>query len=79
MLRRRIEAACETAQKFADERQPSCPAESTFRERLESVRQKLTSAWQLLVPPPSRQRLYTSILPLIVTSVGEAPRPATSV
>ena len=79
MLRRRIEAAWETAQKFAEARQPSCPAALTFRERFESVRQKLTRAWQLLVPPPSRQRLYTSILPLIVTSVGDAPRPATSV
>ena len=77
MLRRRIDAAWETAQKFAVERQPSCPAALTFRERLDSVRQKLTSAWQL--PPPARHRLYTSILPLIVTSVGEAPRPATSV
>ena len=79
MLSRRIDTAWETAQKFADARQPSCPSELMLSVRLESVRQKLTSATQLLVPPPSRQRLYTSILPLIVTSVGEAPSPAISV
>ena len=80
MLRRRIEAAWETAQKFAAARQPPCPgALMMLRERFERVRQKLTRAWQLLVPPPSRQRLYTSILPLMVTSRGDEPRPATSV
>ena len=54
---RRIDTACETAQKFADARQPSWPAASIRSDRFESVRQKLTSATQLLVPPPSRQRL----------------------
>ena len=38
-------------------------------DRLDSVRQKLTRARQLSCPG-ARQRLYTSILPLIVTSVG---------
>jgi len=47
--------------------------------RFDSVRQKFTRARQLLVPPSSSQRLSTSILPLMTTSVGEAPRPATSV
>ena len=79
MLRRRIDEAWETAQKFAEARQPSCPRALMLSDRFESVRQKFTSAWQSLVPPPAKQRLYTSILPLIVTSVGEAPRPATSV
>ena len=74
-----METAWETAQKFADARQPSCPRALMLSDRLDNVRQKLTRATQLLVPPPSRQRLYTSILPLIVTSAGEAPRPATSV
>jgi hypothetical protein len=74
-----MDAACETAQKFAEARQPSCPRALMFSDRLDSVRQKLTRAWQLLVPPSPRQRLYTSILPLIVTSAGDAPRPATSV
>jgi hypothetical protein len=45
-FRRRIEAAWETAQKFAELRQPSWPAELTFSERFDSVRQKLTSAMQ---------------------------------
>ena len=56
-LTRRIDAACETAQKFAEARQPSCPAALTLIDRLDSDRQKFTSARQLLVPPPSRQRL----------------------
>ncbi len=57
MFRRRIDTACETAQKLAEARQPSWPAALMFRVRLESVRQKLTSARQLLVPPFSRHRL----------------------
>ena len=52
-----METAWETAQKFAEARQPSCPAALMFSVRLDSVRQKLTSARQLLVPPSSRQRL----------------------
>ena len=57
MLRRRIDTACETAQKFAEARQPSWPRLLMFSVRLDSVRQKLTRATQLLVPPFSRQRL----------------------
>jgi len=79
MFSLRIDTACETAQKFADERQPSWPAASMLIDRFEMVRQKLTRARQLLVPPSARQRLYTSTLPLMTTSVGDAPRPASSV
>ncbi len=49
MFSRRIDTAWETAQKFAVERQPSCPAASISMDRLEIVRQKLTSAMQLRV------------------------------
>ncbi|WP_309113202.1 hypothetical protein [Saccharothrix sp.] len=56
-LRRRTETACETAQKFADERQPSWPLASMLTVRLDRVRQKLTRARQLPVPPSARQRL----------------------
>jgi hypothetical protein len=54
MATRRMDAACETAQKFADARQPSWPSELMLIDRLESVRQKLTSATQL---SGARQRL----------------------
>ena len=55
---RRSEAACETAQKFADARQPSWPAPLTLIVRLDSERQKLFSATQLAACGPSaRQRL----------------------
>ena len=49
------------------------------RRVVDGVRQKFTSARQLLVPSFSRQRLYTSTAPWMVTSSGEAPRPAISV
>ena len=51
---RRMDAACDTAQKFAVERQPSWPAAFTLIDRLDRVRQKLTSAMQL---SGARQRL----------------------
>jgi hypothetical protein len=73
---RRMDAACDTAQKFAVCRQPSWPAEFTRIDRLDRLRQKLTSATQL---SGCRQRLYTSTFPLMTTSVGESPRPAISV
>ncbi len=56
-LRRRIDTACDTAQKFAEARHPSCPAAFTWSERFEIVRQKFTSARQFEVPPSARQRL----------------------
>ena len=74
MLTRRIGAAWETAQKSPEARQSVRPV--TLMVRFASDRQKLTSAMQLV---GVRQRLYTSTWPLIVTSVGLSPRPATSV
>jgi hypothetical protein len=55
-------------------RQPSPPAGAIVR--FETDRQKLSSAMQLSAV---RQRLNTFTAPLIVTSVGDFPRPATSV
>ena len=57
MFSRRIDTAWETAQKFAVDRQSSWPAALMVSERLDRVRQKLTSARQLPVPPSARQRL----------------------
>ncbi len=79
MSSRRIDTAWDTAQKFAEARQSSWPAALIRSDRLLSVRQKLTSAMQLAVPPSVRHRLYASTLPLMTTSVGEAPRPEISV
>ena len=45
MWTRRIGAACETAQKSAEDRQPERPV--TLIVRFESERQKLSSAMQL--------------------------------
>ena len=45
MLARRIGAACETAQKLPEERQPSRPM--TLIVRFDSARQKLLRAMQL--------------------------------
>ena len=73
-LTRRIGAAWDTAQKSVAAWQPVPPA--TLMVRLDSERQKLSSAMQLL---PVKHWLYTSMEPLIVTSPGEPPRPATSV
>ncbi|MFD1147710.1 hypothetical protein [Saccharothrix hoggarensis] len=56
-FRRRSDTACETAQKLADDRHPSWPAGLMLMVRLPRVRQKLTSAMQLPVPPSARQRL----------------------
>ncbi len=63
MFTRRIGAACDTAQKLPDDRQSLRPM--TLMVRLDSDRQKLFSARQLLVPLLSRHRLYTSTWPLI--------------
>src|SRR5690242_6482479 len=72
----RMGAACDTAQKSAEVRQPERPV--VLMVRFERERQKLTRATQLLPPAPaSRHRLYTSTCPLMVTSAGDAPRPAT--
>ena len=54
MLTRRIGAACDTAQKLAEARQPVPPA--TLIVRLDSERQKLFSAMQL-VGVVAKQRL----------------------
>jgi hypothetical protein len=43
---RRIDVAWETAQKFAEARQPSWPAAFTCSDRLPRVRQKLLRATQ---------------------------------
>ena len=75
---RRIGAAWETAQKSVPDWQPVWPV--TLMVRLVSERQKLSSAMQLLLPSVvGKHWLYTSIVPLMVTSPGDAPRPATSV
>ena len=75
-LTRRIGAACDTAQKSVPDWQPVCPA--TLMVRLDSDRQKLSSAMQLLLPSVvAKHWLYTLIVPLIVTSLGELPSPAT--
>ncbi len=79
MSTRRIDTAWETAQKFALALQPSVSSDlSIFRVRFDSVRQNVSSAMQFVLFSP-RQRLYTSMLPLMVTSPGFAPSPATSV
>ena len=71
---RRIEVACDVAQNSAESSQPVAPG--TLIVRLASERQKLTSAVQLLGP---KHWLWTLASPLIVTSFGDAPKPATSV
>jgi hypothetical protein len=70
---RRIGAACETAQNSVRVRHPVPPV--TLIVRFESERQKLVSARQ----PEASHWLKTLIVPLMVTSRGDAPRPATSV
>src|ERR1700730_13104732 len=78
MLTRRIGAACDTAQKSVPEWQPDWPA--MLMVRLDSERQKLTSAMQLLLPSVGGEHwVYTSIVRWMVTSPGDLPRPATSV
>ena len=79
MLTRRIGAAWDTAQKSVAAWQPVPPV--TLMVRLDIERQKLSSAMQLVLVPSAAGRhwLYTSMEPLMVTSPGEPPRPATSV
>jgi len=71
---RRIGAACDTAQNSALAVQ--FDAEVTLMVRFDNERQKFTSAVQL---PGPKHWLDTLISPLIVTSPGERPRPATVV
>ena len=70
---RRIGEACDVAQN-SPTWHPLFPATSIVR--FDTERQKFTSAVQL---PGPKHWLYESIVPLIVTSFGEAPSPATSV
>ena len=76
MLTRRMGAACETAQNSAEARQAVRPV--TLIVRFDRERQKLSSAMQSVELEP-KHWLYESTWPLMVTSVGAAPRPATSV
>src|SRR5262249_52030651 len=74
---RRIGAACETAQNSAAVWQLFGLGRSI--DRFDSDRQKLSSATQLVVPGVVGERhwLKTLIEPLITTSRGDAPSPAT--
>ena len=77
-MTRRIGAAWDTAQNSVLAWQPLWPV--TLMVRSDSERQKLSSAMQLLLPSVvGKHWLYTSMLPLMVTSPGDWPRPATSV
>ena len=71
---RRTGAACDTAHISAEVSQSCWPA--TLIVMFSSERQKFTSATQL---PGPRHRLWTLTSPFSVTSVGEAPSPATCV
>ncbi len=76
MLTRRIGEACEVAQNSAAPWHPPRLGEAiTLIVRLDSERQKFTSA----VQPPEEHWLNESTAPLITTSPGEEPRPATAV
>ena len=66
--------ACETAQNSALEVQAA--AVTTLMVRFDNERQKFSSAVQL---PLLSHWLETLIAPLMVTSDGERPRPATVV
>ncbi len=74
MWTRRSGAACETAQNSVAVLAAS-PAGTTLIVRFDSERQKLSSAVQL----PPEHWLSTLITPLMVTSPGFSPRPATVV
>src|SRR5581483_4778751 len=74
MWTRRIGAACDTAQNSPVE-QPAFGV-VTLIVRFDNDRQKFTSAVQLLGP---KHWLRTSMEPLMTTSFGERPRPATLV
>ncbi len=76
MSTRRIGAACDTAQNSVLAWQPGSPARLIVR--FDSDRQKLSSAMQLVVPGAlGKHWLYTSTEPLMTTSPGDAPSPAT--
>src|SRR5580692_11300366 len=70
---RRTGEACDTAQNSALEVQAA--AVTTLMVRFDNERQKFSSAVQL----PLTHWLDTLIAPLMVTSDGESPRPATVV
>ena len=53
---RRIGAACETAQKLAELRQPSASPAAYWMVRLDSERQKFTSAMQFAGAPSGTGR-----------------------
>lgn len=74
---RRTGEACDVAQNSADRAHgpPGCGV-GKLMVRLDSDRQKFTSAVQL---PLESHWLKESTAPLITTSPGEAPRPATLV
>ena len=85
-LTRRTGEAWDVAQNSAEFAQPGLSGGAgtyaggvdgsvTLIVRFDSDRQKLTSA----VQPPESHWLNTSIAPLIVTSRGDAPSPATVV
>ena len=74
MWTRRIGTACDTAQN-SPVWQPKVGL-VTLMVRFDSERQKLLSATQL---PEASHWLYTLMDPLMTTSFGEKPRPATAV
>jgi len=75
-LTRRIGAACDTAQNSVFVWQPDPPA--ILIVRFDSDRQKLSSAMQFVVPGAlGKHWLYTSTEPLMTTSPGDGPSPAT--
>src|ERR1700747_342019 len=71
---RRIGAACDTAQNSATPPQPSAEFATKLIVRFDSERQKLSRAMQLFAP---KHWLETLMAPLMTTSPGETPRPAT--
>ena len=80
MSTRRSGAACETAQNSVAPPHPLRAPPVGLIVRLDIERQKLFSAMQLSAPPASVVHwLYTFTAPLITTSPGSRPRPATSV
>ncbi len=74
---RRSGAACDTAQNSVLPWHPCSPMGLIVR--LDSDRQKLSSAMQFVVfgSPVGKHWLKTSTEPLITTSLGDAPSPAT--
>src|SRR5207245_204579 len=71
MCTRRSGAACDTAQKLPARSQPLFRLVSMWIVTFDSDRQKFHSALQ----PVELHWLCTSAVPVIVTSLGDAPRP----